>query len=410
MLVLVPGHNIVADAVADAGTDGFYTTGPDYTVDPATEPCSACKQGLSFELYMPIQDTLYNCDPEDFPSLLDGPPGCQDGFCGQIDGIQGTRNITVYIPDVYEDGDEIGVMVVQDGFAYVEPITNTMENLIGAEDDARSLPPFVLVAIPSGGAVECGQRSIEYDTLSDTYARFASDEVLPFVTNHPDIKAKYPNLKITDNPAGRAGFGCSSGGAAAFGMAFLSPNLFGIVVAYSTSLVQLQPSADRPLGMAELWALQPEGQELIATTPKKSIRIFHHVNDNDFGTPGQCIGDGEAIPVSWELPNWVEANNQTAAALTAKGYDNTRYAYGLNACHCDWAQMSQDMPNTLVWAWQEWKEKIANGIPAPTSLTESSPTVPSSSPSSAATNLVHNAAGTTIGMAVICIALLIIGY
>ena len=65
-------------------------------------------------------------------------------------------------------------------------------------------------------------------------------------------------------------------------MSFLSPNLFGIVVAYSTSLAQLAPSADHPLGMAELWVPQPEGQELIATTPKKSIRIFHHVNDNDY--------------------------------------------------------------------------------------------------------------------------------
>jgi len=418
MLVLVPRHNIVADA--DTATDGsFYTTGPDYTADPATEPCSSCKQGVSFELYMPIKDTLYNCDPEDFPSLLLGPPRCQNGFCGKIDEIQGSRHIIVYIPDVYKDGDEIGVMVATDGNTYMDDIKNSMDNLIGAEDKDRSLPPFVLVMI-SGIGLECDMRTTEYATFSDTYARFAADEVLPFVTNHPEIKAKFPNLKITDDPAGRAGFGCSDGGSAAFKMSFLSPNLFGIAVAYSASLVHYPSiiSADRPFGMAELWVPQPEGQELIATTQKKSIRIFHNVNDKDYGTEGSCLGTstpvlngnftGEFIPVSLndlglsgEYNNWVEANNQTAAALTAKGY-NTRYAYGLNACHCDSAQMSQDMPNTLVWAWQEWKEKIAEDIPAPISLTES-PTVPPSS--SAATNLVHNGVQAfTTGMAVIYIA------
>eukprot|EP00751_Fragilariopsis_kerguelensis_P024527 CAMPEP_0170865628 /NCGR_PEP_ID=MMETSP0734-20130129/21425_1 /TAXON_ID=186038 /ORGANISM="Fragilariopsis kerguelensis, Strain L26-C5" /LENGTH=129 /DNA_ID=CAMNT_0011241941 /DNA_START=182 /DNA_END=571 /DNA_ORIENTATION=+ len=43
----------------------------------------------------------------------------------------------------------------------------------------------------------------------------------------------------------------------------------------------------------------------------------------------------------------------------AMGYD-TRYAYGLNAIHCDVTLILQDTPNTLVWAWDDWKKKQRN--------------------------------------------------
>ena len=42
-----------------------------------------------------------------------------------------------------------------------------------------------------------------------------------------------------------------------------------------------------------------------------------------------------------------------AAALQARGYD-TRYAYALDRCHCDMDVLLQDLPSTLVWAWQGW--------------------------------------------------------
>merc|ERR1712238_547302 len=109
--------------------------------------------------------------------------------------------------------------------------------------------------------------------MSDKYARFVNGEVFPFVTNHQEIKNKYLNLKITDDPAGRAAYGCSHSGAAALKMAFFRPDLFGIVIAYSTTLVEIpgtrEISKEYPLGNAELWVPTPEGQELIKSEPKK---------------------------------------------------------------------------------------------------------------------------------------------
>ena len=59
------------------------------------------------------------------------------------------------------------------------------------------------------------ERGLEYDTMSDRYARFINDEVFAAVLANPEIRAAYPKLAITANPWGRATMGCSSGGAAA---------------------------------------------------------------------------------------------------------------------------------------------------------------------------------------------------
>jgi len=358
--------------------NGTYVIGPEYTTDPATEECLDCEHGLTFDLQMPFKDSsYYNCDPDDNPTLS---KNCSNGFCGQTDETQTWRKIGVYIPASYNDGDETGVMIRTDYSNHsnvydLQMMMNIMENLNNSNDDERSLPSFILIGVPYGiGDVETtlfecrdgggSERRNHYETMSDKYARFVADELFPFVTNHPDIKSKYSNLRITDDPAGRAAYGCSHGGVAAFKMAFFRPDLFGIVIAYSTSLVEMKGdpelSEEYPLGNAEFWVPKPEGQELIKSVPKKPIRIFHSANDWDFGTPNSCMG---GHPFPWQsdskYQDWALANNETAAALTAMGYE-TRYAYGLDACHCDQQMMAQDMPNTLVWAWANWKKKQAS--------------------------------------------------
>merc|ERR1712238_421979 len=198
--------------------------------------------------------------------------------------------------------------------------------------------------------------------MSDKYARFVNGEVFPFVTNHQEIKDKYSNLKITDDPAGRAAYGCSHGGVAALQMAFFRPDLFGIVIAYSTTLIFMEGdpeiSESYPLGHADFWVPKPDGKDLIRSEPKKDIRIFHSVGDWDFGTSNSCYMGVPFpfVPGSSKYLNWAISNNETATALTAMGYE-TRYAYGLEACHCDSQMINQDMPNSLVWAWAKWKQK-----------------------------------------------------
>jgi len=59
--------------------------------------------------------------------------------------------------------------------------------------------------------------------------------------------------------------------------------------------------------------------------------------------------------------NFLVANNETNAAMDEKGY-KTRYAHGLDACHCYQPMILEDFPNTLLWAWAEWKELLSKKV------------------------------------------------
>ena len=67
--------------------------------------------------------------------------------------------------------------------------------------------------------------------MSDRYARFVHEEVLPAVLHDTRVAAAYPNLRFSTDPDQRAVFGCSSGGAASLTMAWFRPDLFRRVVA-----------------------------------------------------------------------------------------------------------------------------------------------------------------------------------
>ena len=378
--------------------DGTYAVGPKFTADPATltcckdGDCTNCPKGESFYLFMPIKDTVYDCADS---YLKDA---CAPN-CGQIYGTPGTRNITVYVPAMYKDGNEAGVMTSQDGgFDQLgaeagigempaKHVRNTMDNLMGKTGE-RSLPTFIWISIgiagPGGNpqvSPECAdgkgtERFLEYGSMSSDYARFVNDQVLPFVLNHGDIKAKFPNIKFTKDPEGHASAGCSNGAGAAMKSVLLTPELFGIAIAYSASLQDWDAGGDKkplfpsvttyPRSLADIWIPAPEGMELIKTWPKKNIRVFHSSSDRDFGTPRSCFrlfpfgipgyNFTQPVPIPGKYMNFLEANNKTEAALVAKGYE-TRYAYGLDTCHCQEDYIAEDFPNTLVWAWAKWKKK-----------------------------------------------------
>jgi hypothetical protein len=190
------------------------------------------------------------------------------------------------------------------------------------------------------------------------------------VTNHSKIKDKYPNLTFTNDPRGRASFGGSDGGGAAIKMAWFSPELFGIAIAYYAGLDDRSQNPSEanitsildgtyPKGLGELWVPETEGgQELIKNSKLKPIRVFHSSSDKDMGTPDSCFTIDELgvidQPASYLVQgSFLEGNNKTHAALTEKGYD-TRYAYALNQCHTSSDSILQDIPNTLVWAWSDW--------------------------------------------------------
>lgn len=316
----------------DPGTqgDGDFTAGPTYTT-PSDVAARGNPVGKSFNFTMSSTNSKYftGLDP-----TLNNPRTF-------------TRRIDVYFPAQYKDGAPAPLMVIQDGAGLAfNLIKLALDNLTIDPDPTRRLPAFVAIAVANGGGDGKGsQRGLEYDTMSDRYAKFIDEEVLPAIVANPQIKVAYPMLSFTKDPEGRGAVGCSSGGAAAFTMAWFAPQLFRRVIAYSTTLVDQQDDdapeeRTYPLGAWEYHS----GQKLIANhTTQKPVRIFINVNDRD---------NGYNQPESGHH-NWVMANQRTAAALKTKGY-HYRYVFGQNAGHCDGGVQRATIGEALRWLWRAY--------------------------------------------------------
>jgi enterochelin esterase family protein len=266
-----------AATTRDPGTtgDGDFTVGPTYTKDPDLTDKGAPKGRLFGGPDNLI--VLRSSDSQIFKgtdsTLL---PQNQHAF---------TRNIQVYVPARYQDGTEAPFLVIQDGPGQIGLVSRALDNLTISSDPQRKLPPFIVIAVPHGGGDSKGsERGLEYDTMSDRYARFVESEILPAVLGNATIKAAYPKLAFTKDPTGRATMGCSSGGAAALTMGWFKPEWFGRIASYSGTFVDQQDddAAEEktyPLGAWEYHS----SKALIANSPKKELRIFLHVSEMDNG-------------------------------------------------------------------------------------------------------------------------------
>lgn len=326
----VGGSGGTSTLPTDTEGDGDFEVGPDYPTDPDLTDLGA-PQGSSFSFEMSSEDSaIFNGDDA---TLL---PENQHPF---------TRSINVYVPASYQDGDEAPLLVIQDGPGPLGLVSRALDNLTISSDPDRRLPAFVAIAVQNGGGDSKGsERGLEYDTMSDRYARFIEDEVLPAVRENADIKAAFPNFKLTNDPEGRAGLGCSSGGAAVLAMGWFRPDLFARLITYSGTFVDQQDDdaaeeAVYPLGAWEYHS----SLELIKNTPPKPLRIFLHVSDNDLGAGAPEDGHH----------NWPMANQRTAAALAEQAY-HYRFVYANDAGHCDGKVFNTTLADTLVWAWRGW--------------------------------------------------------
>jgi len=308
--------------------NGNFTIGPGYQIDPDLTDRGNPK-GKNFEFTMRLADSKI------FPGT--------DSTLNPRRPVREERRIFVYVPAAYKDGTEAPILVTHDGPSRLDSVRNALDNLTISEDPNRKLPAFIAIAVENGGSDSKGsERGLEYDTLSDRFARFIDDEVLPAVLNNPEIKAAYPNIAFTDNPWGRATMGCSSGGAAALTMGWFRPDLFRRIITYSGTFVDQQDDdaaeeAAYPLGAWEYHS----GMKLIENSEKKPLRIMIHASENDNG----------ANRPEESYHNWVMANQRTAAALEAKGY-HYRFVFSLDTRHCDRRVFEKTLADTLVWVWR----------------------------------------------------------
>jgi enterochelin esterase-like enzyme len=328
MVMSAPGINPPVTA------DGDFLIGPDYIPSPELTPVKGIPKGK-------IQTFVMNStDSKIYPGITKVPPGGPANFTPPdlthvtIYPKPYTRTVTVYIPAGYVAGTPAPVIVVQDGPDKNLPLA--LDNLIAQ----HRVPAMAAVMIQNGGGDAQGsQRGLEYDTMSGRYTDFVESEVFPLVE-------KNCGVTISKDPEARAAMGTSSGGVAAFSMAWYHPELYRRVITYSGTYVN-QASPLDPATPHGGWEYH---EHLIPQNPPKPIRVWLEVGDRDLLNPNS-LRDG--------MHDWVEANNRMATVLKAKGY-HYQYVFALNAGHGDSKVRAQTLPEALEWVWQGYTPKAMN--------------------------------------------------
>jgi iron(III)-enterobactin esterase len=309
--VVVAVWLLLAASHARAAENDPITIGPDYTNAPELTVKDAVPRGAVHEFTMKSEESKV------YPGIAKHKQGV----------VPYERKVWVYVPQQYVPGTPAPFIIAQDGGGYAKVLPPILDNMI----NEHRLPAMIAIMINSGGGDAQGsERGLEYDTVSGKYADFVEAEVLP------RIEKDY-HVTLTKDPEGRATMGGSSGGAAAFTMAWFRPDRYRKVLTYSGTYVN-QQSPRNPESPHGAWEYH---EHLIPQSDRKPIRVWLEVSENDNGA-----NRDEA-----SLHNWVLANQRMAAALKAKGY-TYRFVFAKAAKHTDGRVTRQTLPAALKWLWQ----------------------------------------------------------
>ena len=234
-----------------------------------------------------------------------------------------TREWAIYVPAQYRKEQPAALMIFQDGHSYLDVkgrfrVPVVFDNLIARGD----MPTTIAVFINPGhdkskkgpdSPWKNSNRSFEYDSLGDRYARFLVEEIIP------EVEKRY---SVSKDPEMRAICGASSGGICSFTVAWERPDSFRKVLSTIGSFTNLRGGNVYP--------------SHIRKTEPKPLRVFLADTsgdlDNAFG-------------------NWPLSNQLMASALQYMGYDirfDWAEGFGHNADHG-----GALFPDAIKWLWRK---------------------------------------------------------
>lgn len=234
----------------------------------------------------------------------------------------------VYVPAQYDPSQPAALMIFNDGQAMkAEPgdvqAHHVLDNLIFR----REIPVMLAVFInpgrrpdqPEPTPRDWGDRNTnrpeEYNPPNDKYARVITEELMPA------LKKEY---NISPDPELHGIMGASSGGCAAFAVAWFRPNDFRKVITFVGSFTDIRGGHIYP--------------ELVTDSERKPLRIFMQDGRNDNRRPGRPNND------------WFLQNVRLMQALARKGYD-LNYSWGIG--NHGQKQGGAIFPEMMRWLWRD---------------------------------------------------------
>jgi sugar lactone lactonase YvrE/predicted alpha/beta superfamily hydrolase len=246
------------------------------------------------------------------------------------------HNCWIYVPARYDSSKPTPFMIFLDGSQALGNgvrVPVVLDNLIAKHD----LPPMIAIFIDPGVlptvsdplgpdiAQNRYNRIFEYDSLSNRFAEFLVNELIP------EVASRY---NLSKNPDDRGLSGVSTGAVGAFMAAWNRPDQFHRVLSFIGTYVAMK-GADSMMAT-------------VRKTEPKPIRIFMQDGTNDHIVPAEPFGT--SFSGSWPINNQVMYQ-----ALQYSGYD-VKLVMGTEAHNMK--QGGAIMPDALRWLWRDYPAPI----------------------------------------------------
>ena len=238
------------------------------------------------------------------------------------------REILVYVPQQYESNKPACLLVCMDGILY--DATTVMDNLIASGEMPVTIGVFVNpgVVYDEDREVVRYNRCKEFDSTDDTFATFLQTEVLSRIEGMKTESGK--TIALSHDANDRAITGASSGGIAAFTVAWNRPDLFSRVYTTVGTFVAMRGGHEYPA--------------IVRKTEPKPLRIY--MQDGWYDVWNPIFGE------------WFEYNLLMESAFNFAGYEvfhqwnrgNHSIKYGTLA-----------FPDAMRWLWKGYPARVQKG-------------------------------------------------